>query len=152
MGSTLFYDSKKKQDVPTLSFVHYGRVSARRAVATGDAAVGGAADKRDTSQHALHAAGVLASSGSTVTWIQHDLSGWVVALTGSWNTNILTHVNTLQLHLSTFYLLLLIYFSQHNLKALSTYQMYKNETMGVKTSFASHPAHWRCRAREHCRR
>lgn len=30
--------------------------------------------------------------------------------------------------------------------------MYKNGTMGVKTSFASHPAHWRCRAREHCRR
>lgn len=69
--------------MPTLSFVHYGGVGARGAVAAGNAAVGGAADESDTSEHALHAASVLASSCATIAWIQHDLSCWIVTLTGS---------------------------------------------------------------------
>ena len=72
------------QDVPTLSFVHYGRVGTRGTVATGNAAVGGTADESDASQHTLHAARVVASTCPTVTWIQHDLSCWIVALTGRW--------------------------------------------------------------------
>lgn len=86
-------DAESVSDAPTLPFVHYGCVSARGAVATGNTAVGGTADQSDTCQHAFHAAGVLASACAAIAGIQHDLARRVVALAGSW-THTLTHIYT----------------------------------------------------------